>query len=96
MKSIDKLTDAQVLALSEYIRAQGKLWRERIIASFNNEPAALPQQLRSMLNKHTTTILPCLATVEVLRDGDTVKREWSTAPSNPVVRALIAGSEVLS
>ncbi len=91
MKPLDRLTDAQVLALARFIAACARLrastrWRTHF-ADCAARNHFLPfatlsdqQHLRELIHCRGDTIVCRLRTIEIIDEGNAVAREWNEPP----------------
>jgi hypothetical protein len=90
MKSIDRLTDSQVLALARFITSCAQRgsshWRTQFCecARRNNFGAFVTTQdqerLRSILHKHDRVLVCAMVTAQVLEAGNQVAAAWGEPP----------------
>lgn len=76
-KAIEKLRDAEALALSIWITAHGRSWRSKLIAAFEVSGQGVSgyvPELQQIRNRLGSGILANLDTAEVLKAGEAVRK----------------------
>ena len=91
MKTIDRLTDSQVLALARFIEGCARIrsssrWRTQF-AECASRDSFLPfvsladqGQLRELIHRRSEHVVFCLRTVDVLNEGNEVAQAYGEPP----------------